>query len=56
MKPLALLDSHSTSSGLSVAVVASLAICLLLSCALVLRGCMNEHYRAQGHGDSGPRG
>jgi len=51
MKPLVLLYSHPASSRLSVAVVASLAACLLVSLVLVLRGCMNEHYRPEGHGD-----
>ena len=36
---------------MSVAVIGFLAACLLLSFAVVLRGCMNEHYRPPGHGD-----
>jgi Tol biopolymer transport system component len=52
MKPLGLPYSHPLSSRRTVAVVAALAACLLVPFVLVLlRGCMNEHYRPGGHGD-----
>ena len=51
MKPLTLLSSHPGTLRMSVAVVGFLAACLLLSFVVVLRGCMNEHYRPLGHGD-----
>ena len=51
MKPIDLPDSRPSPSRRSVAVVASLAACLLVSIALAMRDCMNEHDRPGGHGD-----
>jgi Tol biopolymer transport system component len=51
MKPFVLPHSQRVSLRPSISIASCLVACLVVWIWLVLRGCMNEHYRPHGHGN-----
>jgi dipeptidyl aminopeptidase/acylaminoacyl peptidase len=51
MKPFILPHSHRVSLRPFISIASCLVACLVVWILLVLRGCMNEHYRPHGHGN-----
>jgi hypothetical protein len=51
MKSFVLPHSHRAFLRPSISIASCLVACLVVWIVLVLRGCMNEHYRPNGHGN-----